>query len=143
MNELPRGWAWTTLGEVAKVRLGRQRSPKNHVGSRMRPYLRAANVTWGGLDLSDVKEMNFTEAESAIYVISGRAQFLCGDALDDELDAGPGDFVWVPPDVVHVELNASDDEPVRMVVSRSTQETLVFNVDPPPGWTPPGSGSAG
>jgi len=83
------------------------------------------------------------EAESAIYVISGRAQFLCGDALDDELDAGPGDFVWVPPDVVHVELNASDDEPVRMVVSRSTQETLVFNVDPPPGWTPPGSGSAG
>lgn len=33
----------------------------------MRPYLRAANVTWSGLDLNDVKEMNFTEEESAVY----------------------------------------------------------------------------
>ena len=29
----------------------------------MRPYLRAANVTWSGLDLSDVKEMNFDDAD--------------------------------------------------------------------------------
>src|SRR2546422_27030 len=42
------------------------------------------------------------EAESAIYVISGHARFLCGETLDDELDAGPGDFVWVPPHVLHV-----------------------------------------
>jgi len=55
------------LDEIADVRLGRQRSPKNHTGSRMRPYLRAANVTWSGLELSDVKEMNFTEAESETY----------------------------------------------------------------------------
>ena len=41
------------------------------------------------------------EAESAIYVISGRARFLCGESLDEELDAGAGDFVWVPPHVVH------------------------------------------
>ena len=33
----------------------------------MRPYARAANVTWDGFDLSDVKGMNFTEAESQIY----------------------------------------------------------------------------
>jgi type I restriction enzyme S subunit len=33
----------------------------------MRPYLRAANVTWQGLDLSDVKEMDFTPAEQEIY----------------------------------------------------------------------------
>jgi len=64
---VPSGWAWTTLDEIADVRLGRQRSPKNHAGSRMRPYLRAANVTWRGLELSDVKEMNFTEAESETY----------------------------------------------------------------------------
>jgi type I restriction enzyme S subunit len=29
----------------------------------MRPYLRAANVTWNGLSLEDVKEMNFSESE--------------------------------------------------------------------------------
>jgi type I restriction enzyme S subunit len=55
------------LDEIADVRLGRQRSPKNHSGLRMRPYLRAANVTWSGLDLTDVKEMNFTPAESETY----------------------------------------------------------------------------
>lgn len=67
MRKLPRGWVRTTVGEVGDVRLGRQRSPKNHSGSRMVPYVRAANITWTGLALDDVKEMNFTEAESAIY----------------------------------------------------------------------------
>lgn len=67
MSGLPRGWAEARLDQIAEVRLGRQRSPKNHTGLRMTPYLRAANVTWDGLDLSDVKEMNFTEAESAVY----------------------------------------------------------------------------
>jgi type I restriction enzyme, S subunit len=58
------------LGEVASIQLGRQRSPKNHAGPRMRPYLRAANVTWSGLELSDVKEMNFTTAESLTYELA-------------------------------------------------------------------------
>jgi type I restriction enzyme S subunit len=55
------------LKDVAAVRLGRQRSPKNHFGPTMRPYLRAANVTWHGIDLHDVKEMNFTPGEAEIY----------------------------------------------------------------------------
>jgi type I restriction enzyme S subunit len=67
MSELPTGWASARLDQVAEVKLGRQRSPKNHLGERMRPYLRAANVTWSGLKLSDVKEMNFTEEESEIF----------------------------------------------------------------------------
>lgn len=70
------------------------------------------------------------EAESAIYIISGRARFVVDDAVHD---ADPGDHVWVPPQVVHVEANLGA-EPVRMVVARSTQETLVFNVEMPPGW---------
>ena len=67
MTELPRGWVFERLGDVAEVRLGRQRSPKRATGDRMRPYLRAANVTWQGLALEDVKEMDFTEAESVTY----------------------------------------------------------------------------
>jgi type I restriction enzyme, S subunit len=67
VSDLPAGWEWTTLEEITEVRLGRQRSPKNHSGTNMRPYLRAANVTWHGLDLTDVKEMNFTPEEVEVY----------------------------------------------------------------------------
>ena len=65
MNGLrvPEGWELKKLAEVADVKLGRQRSPKNHSGPNMRPYLRAANITWEGLDLSDVKEMHFDAKE--------------------------------------------------------------------------------
>lgn len=55
------------LQSVAEVRLGRQRSPKNHSGDRMRPYLRAANVGWDVLRLDDVLEMQFTAAEEETY----------------------------------------------------------------------------
>ena len=61
--ELPESWVWASLSLVGEVRLGRQRSPKRAQGPHMRPYLRAANVTWHGLDLSDVKEMDFSPNE--------------------------------------------------------------------------------
>jgi type I restriction enzyme, S subunit len=60
-------WQESELAEVADVRLGRQRSPKNHSGPHMTPYLRAANVTWKGIDLSDVKSMNFESSEVDVY----------------------------------------------------------------------------
>jgi uncharacterized RmlC-like cupin family protein len=76
------------------------------------------------------------ECESVIYVISGAARFYTGDRLEVVEEAGAGDVVWVPPHVVHLEMNASPSEPVRMVVARSTQETLVFNLPTPPGFRP-------
>ena len=69
LPQLPEGWAWCALQDIAEVRLGRQRSPKNHAGENMVPYLRAANVKWTGLDLSDVKEMNFTPEEVETYAL--------------------------------------------------------------------------
>jgi len=69
------------------------------------------------------------EAESVIYVVSGHARFLVGEGFEEALDADPGDFIWVPPYVPHIEANRSQTDPVRTVVSRSTQETLVFNLD--------------
>lgn len=68
------------------------------------------------------------ECESAIYIISGEAKFRTGDGFKTTETARPGDFVWVPPEVAHIEENASATEPVQMVVVRSTQETLVFNL---------------
>lgn len=68
------------------------------------------------------------ECESAIYIISGEAHFKTGEGYITIETARPGDFVWVPPYVAHIEENASATEAVRMVVIRSTQETLVFNL---------------
>jgi uncharacterized RmlC-like cupin family protein len=68
------------------------------------------------------------ECESAIYVISGKARFRSGDQYRDAEVAEPGEFVWVPPQVPHIEENVSSSEPVRMIVVRSTQETLVVNL---------------
>jgi uncharacterized RmlC-like cupin family protein len=76
------------------------------------------------------------EAESGIYIISGNARFYTGAQLDERHEAHSGDFVWVPPNVVHVEMNSSPTEPVRMVVARSTQAALTFNLATPEGWRP-------
>jgi uncharacterized RmlC-like cupin family protein len=76
------------------------------------------------------------EAESGIYIISGDARFYTGEQLDQSHEAHAGDFVWVPPHMVHLEMNASPSEPVRMVVARSTQASLTFNLATPEGWQP-------
>lgn len=74
------------------------------------------------------------EAESGIYIISGDARFFSGARLDQAHEAHAGDFVWVPPNMVHVEMNTSSSEAVRMVVARSTQAALTFNLPTPEGW---------
>jgi uncharacterized RmlC-like cupin family protein len=74
------------------------------------------------------------QSESAIYVISGAARFFTGDTLSEVVDAETGDFVWVPPHRLHIEMNRSSAEPVHMVVARSTQEAIVVNVPDPDGF---------
>jgi len=68
--------------------------------------------------------------ESVIYVVSGRARMRWGDRLEFVAEAGPGDFIFVPPFVPHQEINASD-EPLSCVLVRSGQEPVVVNLDIP------------
>jgi uncharacterized RmlC-like cupin family protein len=71
------------------------------------------------------------ELETVIYIVRGRARFRWGDRLEFVEEAGPGDFVFVPPYVPHQELNAKKDEPVEAVIVRSGQEPVVVNLDIP------------
>ena len=84
-GDFPDGWELRPLDAISDVRLGRQRSPKNHSGDQMRPYLRAANVTWTGLSLNDVAEMNFTDEEMATYLVEP------GDILVNEASGSPAE----------------------------------------------------
>lgn len=86
------GWASARLDAIAEVRLGRQRSPKNHQGDNMVPYLRAANITWSGVDVTDVKAMNFTQDEVEVYRLSP-GDILLSEASGSLAEVGkPG--VW-------------------------------------------------
>src|SRR5204863_4137980 len=69
--------------------------------------------------------------ESVIYVVSGKARMRWGDKLEFMAEAGPGDFIYVPPFVPHQEINASDTEPLSCVLCRSGQEPVVVNLDLP------------
>ena len=74
--------------------------------------------------------------ESVIYVISGRARMRWGEALEFTAEAGPGDFIYVPPFVPHQEINASRDEPLACVLVRSGGEAVVVNLDIEPAEKP-------
>src|SRR5205814_104652 len=66
--------------------------------------------------------------ESVIYVVSGRARMRWGDKLEFVAEAGPGDFISVPPYGPHQEGNASDDQPLAFVLVRRGQEPDVVNL---------------
>lgn len=67
--------------------------------------------------------------ESVIYVIRGRARMRWGEHLEFMAEAGPGDFIFVPPFVPHQEINASADQALECVVVRSDNEAVVVNLD--------------
>jgi uncharacterized RmlC-like cupin family protein len=69
------------------------------------------------------------ELETVLYIVKGRARFRWGDHLEFSEEAGPGDFIFVPPYVPHQEMNARADEPVEAVVVRSGQDPIVVNLD--------------
>lgn len=66
--------------------------------------------------------------ESAIYVVSGRLTMRWGARLEHSADANAGDFIYVPAELVHQEINRSPDEPVVAIVARGG-ENIVVNVE--------------
>ena len=66
-----------------------------------------------------------------------------GERLEFTAEAGPGDFIYVPPYVPHQEINASADEPLSCVLVRSGQEPVVVNLDLPERRAEPGGRSTG
>lgn len=69
------------------------------------------------------------ELETVLYIVKGRARFRWGQNLEFVEEAGPGDFIFVPPFLPHQEINAQPDEPVEAVVVRSGQDPIVVNLD--------------
>ena len=67
--------------------------------------------------------------ESVIYVVRGKARMRWGEQLEFVAEAGPGDFIFVPPYVPHQEINASASETLECVLVRSDGQATVVNLD--------------
>jgi uncharacterized RmlC-like cupin family protein len=67
--------------------------------------------------------------ESIIFVVKGKARMRWGEQLQFTAEAGPGDFIFVPPYVPHQEINASRDEVLECVLVRSDGEAVAINLD--------------
>jgi len=66
------------------------------------------------------------EAETAAYVLSGKVRVYYGEDFQDYVEAGPGDFLFVPPHTPHIEANPYD-EPHTAVLVRAP-DNIVINL---------------
>jgi uncharacterized RmlC-like cupin family protein len=58
--------------------------------------------------------------ESACYMLSGRMRIRWGERLENEVELGRGDMLWVPPHETHVLENLSQSDPAEYVVARDS-----------------------
>ena len=127
---------WKTKG-IRIVRAGDldSNTPQTAGMTRAAAITRAragANKLWAGTVVvaPDAKTgaHHHGELETVLYIVRGRARFRWGEQLEYFAEAGPGDFIYVPPFVPHQEMNASPEMPVEAVVVRSGQEPVVVNL---------------
>ena len=75
-EELPEGWCWTRLSNVASIQLGKMLDKQKNQGD-LAPYLGNANVQWGRFDLANVKTMPMDEMDRAKYALSDGDLIVC------------------------------------------------------------------
>jgi len=67
--------------------------------------------------------------ETALYALAGRVGMWFGDGLEEYVETGPGDFLYIPPNTPHQPFNLSDSEPATAVAARTDpdeQESVVL-----------------
>ena len=67
------------------------------------------------------------EAETAAYILSGWARVYFGEGFKEYVEADPGDFLFIPAHVPHIEANPYD-EPQQVVLARAP-DNIVVNLE--------------
>lgn len=79
LGDVPEGWTATLLKRGYSVTLGKMLQPDSKAESDTQlPYIRAANIQWGGVDVSDIKEMWISASERESLLLTN------GDLLVSE-----------------------------------------------------------
>ena len=96
----------------------------------------ATEALWGGFVTTEAGMVSGWHHhgghESAIYLLSGGMRLEFGPGGNETIEAEPGDFVFVPKEVVHREGNPTEER-CEFVVFRSGTGEVVVNVDGPAG----------
>jgi uncharacterized RmlC-like cupin family protein len=70
------------------------------------------------------------ECETSIFILSGRARYTWGvTGTEEAMEAGEGDFIYIPAGEIHVEENASDTQPLVVVLTRNCPGSVVHYLD--------------
>jgi uncharacterized RmlC-like cupin family protein len=92
--------------------------------------------TWSGFVRTDPGVISgwhhHGEYESVIYVLTGALKMEFGPGGSNTVEAGPGDFVYVPKGAVHRESNPSAEPADIVVVRAGAGESLVNVAGPAP-----------
>jgi len=74
--ELPEGWEWARMPDIAQSRLGKMLDAAKNSGTAY-PYLRNTNLQWRRFDLSDIKKIYLEPYELAEYRLLPRDLLIC------------------------------------------------------------------
>jgi uncharacterized RmlC-like cupin family protein len=70
------------------------------------------------------------ECETSIFVLSGEARYTWGPTgIEQAMEAGEGDFIYIPAGEIHVEENASTTQPLVVVLTRNCPSSVVHYLD--------------
>ncbi|MDN0196905.1 restriction endonuclease subunit S [Streptomyces sp. S.PNR 29] len=151
----PEGWRTVALPEVAAIQGGIQKQAKRHPVLNKFPFLRVANVTSTGLDLTEVHEVELFEGEIDKYRLRkgdllvvegngspdqiGRAAVWDGSIPDavhqnhlirvrpgDEIDPGYLGLVWNSPKIrEHLSRVSSSSSGLHTLSVRKLQQVMI------------------
>ncbi len=57
--------------------------------------------------------------ETGIYVLEGRVETKYGEHLEKSVINGPGDFIYIPPNVIHQATNLDQNKSAKAIVVRN------------------------
>ena len=98
--DLPVGWDWCRLSTISEFDLGKTLDRHKNTGIYRR-YLRSVNVLWGNIDLSDVKEMRFEDAELERYTVRKGDLLICEGGDVGRCAVWDKDFVFYYQNALH------------------------------------------
>ena len=74
--EILDSWSWCHLNDIAESDLGKTMNKGQNAG-KLVPYLCSINVYWNKIDLSKIKQAQFTESDLAKYLLQKNDLLIC------------------------------------------------------------------